>query len=355
MNIEKNEYERLARYLSGESSEQEIKKIESRINKDPMFVIFIEKLKKIWDLKSVAPNPYDVEAAWNQLSKEIDYAESHLTDASEKKPSKARKLAKQKEPRIKWLIQVAAVFMVIGLTTLFMVLYMGESTEEEQSTMREVVTENGQRSNIHLQDGSRITLNSGSRITYAREFGEDSRIAHVEGEAYFDIAHDSRPFYVYADGAVIQILGTEFNVRSYNEEDIKIAVAQGLVVVKYAGAPDEYAVNLEKGDMAKLPRNGQNEPIVNRSIDLKQHIGWLDYRFSFSDTPLEVMAKQLERSYGVEIEFLDSELSKLRISASFEGESIHEVLQVIQLVLGLEYEMSGRKILFSKLDPELGE
>jgi len=353
MNMEQSEYERLARYLSGDIPEKEAREIASRQARDPVFAETVRKFRLVWETREKRENPFTGRPPWEKLCKDIEIAESRVAhEVTEGKPWKGKKRPKQRNIGAYWLIRVAAMLLVGGLTGVFLVLFMGEQASEEGPAMQEVVTGKGQRSNIHLKDGSRIILNSVGRVSYAPDFDDEKREVHLEGEAYFDIARDGRPFFVYADDAVIEILGTEFTVRSYPDEDISVAVTGGSVKVRHReGFPDD-AVYLEKGDVVYLPRAGEERLIVSRNVDLSRHTGWLTYHYSYSDTPLGEIARELERTYGVDIEFVDPELSLLRITADFEGDSIHEVLQVIQIVLEVRYEMTGRKILFSALPPD---
>ncbi len=350
MKDNKTEYQRLARYLSGESLGKEAAEIEARIKNDPMYAAFTHRFKNIWDARTTSPNTYDAEAGWKRLCREIDDIERGKRPISTKHPSEASRAFRPLRTDRSWLIRVAAILLVVVLTGLFAFMYLDDGTGDEPLAMQEVVTEKGQRSNIHLKDGSRITLNSDSRVFYPREFSEELRKVHVEGEAFFRIAPEERPFYVYADEVVIQILGTEFNVRTCRNGDVEVVVASGSVDVRYADlSADEQTLHLEEGDRAMMPGDRIAGPMVMRATDLEPHIGWLEYRYVFEDTPLSEIAKVLERSYGVDIAFADPELKSLRLSANFEGESIYEVLRVIELVLELEYEMDDHRILLSRM------
>lgn len=356
MKLDQKEYERLARYLSGDITETDAREIEARRTSDPVYFELVEKFRKVWEARMVRENPFETEPAWEKLCKHIDIAESRVAhEVSEGKPIRIRRRPDQRGSGASWLLRVAAVFLAAGLMGLFMVLspvFTGEQATEQEMVMREVVTERGQRSNIHLKDGSRIVLNSVGSISYVSDFDEETREVYLQGEAFFDIAKDDRPFIVYADEAVIKILGTEFAVRSYKGEDIKVAVSTGLVSVRHRDGSEIETVELGMGDVAQLSRDAEKSLVVRRNADLTRYIGWLTYQYSYIDTPLGVIAAELERTYGVDIEFVDPSLASLRIAANFEGDSIHEVLQVIHLLLEIEYEMTGRNILFSKRDPE---
>jgi transmembrane sensor len=355
MKFEDNDYENLARYLAGEVSEQERIIIDSRIDSDPSFAEIMKKYKAIWNAKGIYAATYDVDSAWNHLGNEIAYAEAHINGKTPgKKSSPVHKISRSKQSAWQWLIRIAAMLMIAALSSLFVFFIMGrsvqlgESIDKYQGELREVITNKGERSNIRLRDGTQITLNSGSKISYPHEFGDPVRFVRLEGEAHFSVTQNDMPFYVYADQVVIEILGTEFNVRSFKDDDIKIAVYEGIVSVAYFDDKQEDTAILEKGDLAIVSRQRSEGLSLSRNIDLEHYFGWLDYRFTFDDAPLGEVARELSRVYGVEIKLSEPEMESLRISASFEGESIRQVLQIIQLVFDLEYEVIGDKIILSK-------
>jgi ferric-dicitrate binding protein FerR (iron transport regulator) len=82
-------------------------------------------------------------------------------------------------------------------------------------------------------------------------------------------------------------------------------------------------------------------------VEVQQHLGWLDRRLHFNETPMHEVTKKIERWYGVDIRFSDTNLANLRLSATFEDESLQEVLRIIRLALDLEYNMDGSEITFS--------
>ena len=246
---------------------------------------------------------------------------------------------------MKWMIRFAAVFLIAALTSVFTILYMAEPEQEEMKIFSEVVTERGQRATINLDDGSRIRLNSGSKLLYPEEFDSEQRYVQLYGEAYFEIAGDERPFIVKADEAVIEILGTEFNVHAYEDrEDIKVVVADGMVSVRSDRASYEHSASLGKGDMATLKRGSEGDVNVTQNVNLRRHLGWMQYRLNFDNIPLSQVASTLQRWYGVDIEFENDQLREKKLTADFEDASIHEVIRVIEIALNVEHEMKGRKI-----------
>ena len=174
----------------------------------------------------------------------------------------------------------------------------------------------------------------------------------LSGEAYFEIARDERPFIVYAEGAEIEILGTEFNVTAYRGEDeLQIVVADGVIDVSFTdnNQTSRGIAQLIKGDRVEIERS-TGAYSLSHNVDLSHHLGWLDYQLEFDDRPVGEVARTLERWYGIEVRFSEPELAGLRLSASFIEDSVQEVIRVMELSLGLEADVDGREITFFNKD-----
>jgi transmembrane sensor len=341
-------YNLIASYLAGECTEGEKRNIEHRMKEDEEFAEAIREFEKIWNSKKAGFNvQWDKKSTWSNLEREMNLADRRVSVNKTKKIK--QRVRKSGGTAVTWVIRAAAVFLVAGITSLFTILYMQDMQQEDPSVMREVVTERGQRATVHLDDGSRIKLNSASTLIHPREFDGDDRVVHLSGEGYFEIAADSRPFLVYADDAVIEILGTEFNVNAYEEyEQIEVVVADGKVSLRSNQTTNQEPAVLEKNEMGSLERTGNGQVKVTRNITLSDHLGWMDYQLQFEDRPMEEVAAKLERWYGVDVDFKDKEIQEMRLSAGFEDESIHEVLRVVSIALDIDYGIKGRRITLSK-------
>jgi len=339
----------LINYLLGICTEWEKEEVERWLDKDPDNLALLQKTARELGREKQFPLPDKArmkEDILQQVGKSASSVEAKPKSDQSGHPLKLR------QSRISWFLRVAAVFMIVGFTALFGILWLGDFQEDESSVMKEVITNRGERAQITLKDGTRVRLNADSKITYPEEFGLDSRAVHLSGEAYFEVVRDGRPFYVYAGETITQVLGTEFNVKAYEEEELRIVVSEGKVVVRRHESPEVEEALLEKGDMASLQRNGKSVLSVARNVDLQPHIGWLDYRLEFDSTALAEVSAILDRWYGVDITFTDPGLAELRYTAVFEDESIEEILQAINLSAGLEYTMQDRKITFFRKKEE---
>lgn len=334
-------YELTAKYLAGECSDEETEMIRSLIKINPEYELIFEELEKIWITKKSKPDAWDVEKVWDKLVEKINKPEPV---GSIQNLVKRNYRPGNHHLRNNWFLRFAAVFLIIGLTVLS-VIYLDNYRAADLTVLNELKTEKGQRAQIQLEDGSEIRLNVDSKISYPAQFDTNLRFIHLTGEAYFDIAADERPFLVYVDQAVIEIVGTRFNVQAYSDEDeIHVLVTDGKVNVGYMDSTDEHTL-LEKGDIASLKRDGFMS--VNQDVRNQDHLGWLDRRLTFNEVSLLQVSKTLERWYGISINLMSPEVEGLRLTATFEDESLQEILRVIQLALQLDIELKDKEVLIS--------
>lgn len=169
-------------------------------------------------------------------------------------------------------------------------------------SLLELTTPKGGTYSIALPDGSRVWLNSASRLRYPSRFSSDSREVILEGEAFFEIkeqmtkAQERVPFYVQTTGQTVQVLGTQFNVSAYTDEpETKTTLVAGAVQI----------VNLQANIVKKLRPGQQSKvrgPVTETyEVEVQKDIAWKDGRFYFSHTPFEDLMRQMARWYDVEI------------------------------------------------------
>lgn len=190
-------------------------------------------------------------------------------------------------------------------------------------------TEAGQKRTVILSDGSLVTLNGNSEVSF-RANGSQREI-HLKGEAYFDIKHDEeRPFYVTASTIEIKVLGTAFNVKAYQADDeVATTLIRGKVEVKHVNAetaqneviallPNEQAV-FHKG-LASLSR-------VN--AELQNEAFWQKGNLIFEDEPIRDILPELEKWFHVKIT-VDEQSKNCRFSMNVGEETLSEILRLFE-------------------------
>ncbi|MDC6388910.1 DUF4974 domain-containing protein [Maribacter sp. PR1] len=203
----------------------------------------------------------------------------------------------------------------------------------------------GKKFQIVLSDGTEVYLNSGSSLTYPVAFyDEGPRNVVLRGEAYFTVKSDSlRPFSVDAGLLGTKVLGTEFNISNYaDDEYAKVVLVEGSVAVNGGGNPDRRAMVLKPHQMASYFLSGANLTVSD--VDVSSHIAWKDGILLFKNEDFYRITKKLERHYDIEISIKDVEVGQERYTGRFKTETIDEVLQAFQRIKDFEYSISKNKI-----------
>jgi transmembrane sensor len=277
--------------------------------------------KQITDWLRTRRDPsVDVDAAWSRFS------ERHNLGTA------VTPLRRRTIPNI-WKI-AAVVVAVAGGATLWRTATRSSAAP---AAMREVFALNGQRTSVTLDDGTRISLNGGSRVRYAVSNGD--RDVYLDGEAFFDVKHDpARAFRVHAKRGVIRDIGTRFSVRAYSTQpNIEVAVVEGIVAL--SADSGSASVELRAGDLGVVPAAG--DPTVAHLASLDRYVGFANGSLVLDGAALRDAASQLEHWYGVSVSVDDTALAKRPVVARFRGETITQALDAITLALGARYERRG--------------
>lgn len=188
----------------------------------------------------------------------------------------------------------------------------------------------GIRSRIILPDSSQVWLNSGSSIRYEMPFAENREV-NLSGEAYFEVVHDpAHPFFVHAGSSRIEVLGTSFNVKAYQEEPgIEVALIEGkLRLTPAVSKGKKQEVILSPGDRAVF-ENDNGISVIHEPLE--KYAAWRFGRLVFDETPMKDVARDLERWFGVKVILTDPKLSAYRFTTTFENQSLQQVLELLEL------------------------
>ena len=212
-----------------------------------------------------------------------------------------------------------------------------------------ISTPMGGKFKVILPDGSLVLLNAASILKYPVHFDEKLRKVSFTGEAYFEIAklEDKRkkrvPFYVYSNDQIVEVLGTHFNINSYdNEEYSKTTLLEGSVKI----------INEKSAAPAKILKPGQQAVIKRGDVQTKimiadeaQALAWKDGYFLFKNTNIKDVVNELERWYNVDIQYEDEMEFENITGYISRNVKISSVLKMLQLSGIVNYEISGSKII----------
>lgn len=222
--------------------------------------------------------------------------------------------------------------------------YLSSKTENADA-YNAVQTPIGLSFRINLPDGSRVWINSLSKLKYPLYFANEERVVELNGEAYFEITkaskHDGsrKPFKVVTRNQTVEVLGTHFNVRAYEDENLeKTALLEGAVRVNYQAL----AKVLKPGEQATYSKPKNTVSISE--VNLEHVIAWKEGYFSFNNVNVVAMMNELKRWYDIEVEYKGKSMDK-KISGTFSRtKNISELLLSVEDLGDYKFKIEGRRI-----------
>lgn len=355
----------IARKLSGEATAEEIEQLNDVLRNNPHAQVTYEALSSFWEHPVQEKTPANIDEIFNTHLLSV-IKEDEINPADELLFSKPKRIW-----HYRWF-QAAAV--VTGLTGLLMLFLLAPKTKSEElatgtvkETAKEILTANGTKTNTILPDGSKVWLNSGSKLIY-KTFSNSLREVVLEGEAYFDVIKDpSRPFIVHTDVIDIRVLGTAFNVKSYpNEKKAEASLIRGLIEVtrldksdkKVLLHPNEKITILKKATPELVQKSDNEYDLKIKPSETYKITGftysktdnsvietsWRENKLAFEDMRFDELAPQLERWYGVKIVFADESLRRIQFRGSFVNETVTQALDALKLNGDFNYKTTNNEI-----------
>ncbi|WP_398454145.1 FecR family protein [Sphingobacterium thalpophilum] len=191
-----------------------------------------------------------------------------------------------------------------------------------------------------LSDGTKVWVNALSKLKFPVQFPKNERRVILNGEAYFEVSHNpAQPFIVEAEGTEIKVLGTHFNINSYNNQ-IRTTLAEGKVEVSQG---DE-RMELEPGEYSLFADN----QFIKGKADLMHDLAWHNNEFFFKKETIVDIAHQLSRWYDLDIKFRGNVQLDKKYTGSIERDvKLSQVLEMLSYVSDLRFEVDGRKLVIS--------
>lgn len=339
---------KLLRYVRGESSPEEQAEVEEWIASDAGHEDLILFVEKVLDTPAEPKEDWDVDSAWLRYNirhgRDFDEGpeeEEHVSALKEVQNRRLKASTGKKSHTLTWGL-VAATAAMISLILLFTVPKEQKPVSEVQTqTLKEVVSEYGQRTHLRLSDGTRVILNAGSKITTPETFSDSVRSVRLEGQAFFNVTTDStRPFLVSTDRAMTEVLGTKFGIRAYSEDElVEVTVAEGKVALR----SKQDAANLSGKEITRNQKGSLSPTGIARVTEVENiadYLGWTEGKLVFSNERFSGVKKTLERYYNISIEVVSDnrKLKDRRFTGSFtDSQPLEEVLEAIALSLDMEY------------------
>jgi ferric-dicitrate binding protein FerR (iron transport regulator) len=275
---------------------------------------------------------------------------------------------------LKPIIRIAAAAVVILALSVTGLFFFRSHKLNSIAHLYEVIAPKGSRSVITLADGSKVWLNSGTILQYNSDFGKRTREVYLEGEAYFSVSENKDlPFRVRTKEIYITALGTAFNVKAYNDENIiETTLEKGNILIEHinTSASDIYQapVSLKPNQKAIFTRSSGDLSVndtkpaiitseknpkvmaipvlikVDSLIDTHLSTSWKDNKWIFKSKMLKELAPILERRYDITISFIDTTLYSYKFTGTLKEESLEQVLKALTLAAPIQFNVNHNKV-----------
>ncbi len=320
--------ELITKSLAGETSQVEENRLAEWLKKDSANQKIYAQLKKVFEegskfyTSSPEVNAINVEEEWSHF----------MNTLPELQKDKMRSLVPEKHS-FSW-VRIAAALVLMAVSGFVVNYFLSRNSEVIFETA-------GNSLPVTLPDGSQIILNSNSKLSYSKSFGEGSREVALQGEAFFEVAHDTiRPFVISAGVTQVEVLGTSFNVSAYDDQkEIAVTVATGKV--KFSVPKTKEEIKLTAGQRGQFNKTDfQLAGTINTDVNF---LSWKTKKLIFIENDLQSVVQAINKAYGSTITISTDLPATCIVTVSFEGQTLEAVLNVLKSTLNLTYqEREGR-------------
>jgi transmembrane sensor len=241
---------------------------------------------------------------------------------------------------LKWGLRIASLIVLPVL------IFSGIRTIRESALKKETWVEINApawtRAQFTLPDGTVGWLNSNSSLKYSGSFNLDRQVT-LNGEAYFDVFKDKkRPFIVNTNEVFVKVLGTRFNIASYeNESGVEVVLEEGSLVFNIKNL--NKSCTMVPNDLITYDRTVQD--FSKETVQPQKYLSWTEGRLEFRNDPLDIISRRLERWYNIDIELNVNLKDDPRLRATFVNEGFEEVLDLLRRSLPIDYKVEKGNLL----------
>jgi ferric-dicitrate binding protein FerR (iron transport regulator) len=200
----------------------------------------------------------------------------------------------------------------------------------------------GSRMNFTLGDGTKVWLNHGAKLTFPYQFKGKERKVHLNGEAYFVVAHNKEvPFIVETDHLDVKATGTEFNVSAYGEDQMEVTTLMEGKVILYEKDSRKEIQELSPGQSLKFAVNNQDYQLEKENSD--KYVAWKNGLLVFRNDPIADIANKLSKWYNVDVEIINEKAKGYTCTATFTDETLGQVLELMSLPTPVYFQLMPRE------------
>jgi ferric-dicitrate binding protein FerR (iron transport regulator) len=317
--------ELIAKHLAGETTSDEESRLFAWLESNEANRQHFASVRKAFELATrhleVPPSDaldIDVQQEWERFQ------------ASVGSEQKSRQIA----PARLWM-RVAATIALIAIAAIVIDYFSGNDATVYQTAET--------TQTVSLPDGSTVTLNRYSQLTFSEDFGDASRTLNLQGEAFFDVRPDAlKPFVIHAQNARVQVVGTTFSVNAYDSlETVEVVVQTGVVSLQPASGRGKKA-DVLPGEKGVIRRSDERMSIMlNEDVNF---LSWNTRHIVFVDAPLTAVFRTLEKTYDARISLSADVPPSCIVTVTFDGQSLESVMRVLANTLNLKYTINGNKV-----------
>ncbi len=319
-------YELIARCLAGECSPAEQAQLQEWRALDARNEELMRELSDEWQLTESrwrGPVVYpDRERVWNAIADRMEVSKRRFTK------------------RFMWTVAsvAASVVLLLGIS----VKYLLKSDVAESEVYSSVCSPVGKKMQLLLNDGTRVWLNSGSKLDYSLRYGKTDRKLKLAGEAYFDVKKNAQLKFVVQTGAVnVVVHGTAFNVRAYGAEpDVAVSLVRGSVEVA-ATEDNQSLALLVPGERVVVNKSNLTHTVAKCNAGLDAI--WRMEKLRFDGASITDVAEKLSKWYGIDIIVTDSNRFQ-KYWFTVKSESLTEILASMNRLHPIEYTIAANRV-----------
>ncbi|MET1056098.1 MAG: FecR domain-containing protein [Pedobacter sp.] len=309
-----------SKYVAGDANKAEVAELLELVKSEDAAMELDAEMEHFWNQHNPAAE-HDVD--WQRIYNRAIASDLEITP-THKYSSKV------------WL---SAAAMLIGIFAMafWFTTYKSSATPGEKYVSGKAGA--GKMLVVYLNDGTKVTLNSGSELLYPEKFDRSKREVYLNGEAYFEVAHNpSKSFLVHSGKVVTSVLGTSFNVMAYPAMSrMSVTVLSGKVAVK--NTSNEKLVTLLPKQRASLS-TGRDAFAVDTIKDVAEMIAWSRGELVFDNATLEEIALKVGNKFGINVKVLNKEKKERRITGTFNKQSFAEIMNAVTHLTETNYKQT---------------
>lgn len=234
--------------------------------------------------------------------------------------------------------RIAAILLLPVILLSIAYYFFNDTADGDTAAWQTIFTPPGIKSQTQLPDGTKVWLNSDSRLSYPIAFKNDKRQVKLEGEAFFEVVKNTRrPFYVDLGRIGIEVTGTKFNAINYKEEkQTEVILASGKInLLDQQGNQIRVVTAMKPGEKA-IFREASGK-IAVQNVDTEKYTSWIHGRLIFRDDSMTEVVRRLSRWFNVEIDIADPAIAQYVYTATFGEETIEQILDLFKRTSPIQY------------------